>query len=233
MIPRRLPLLLLSLTVLPLLGSCDYFRPLEQICEKRLGPTTVKVEAVPVAFQTDLSLSTEQLTAKGASSVDLRGGRMVLGLTATTLKTSVTFGTNGITQRFGGRHCMRPSVNVRLAFEPMTVYVTRAHAKGSCEFDLTMDHEMKHVNTYARFLEKIAPEVEAELRDRFGNQVFYFDSVAQAQQHVERVAREFLGPYVQASMDKVTPLQAQLDTPEEYFRLDRFHEACASGRSPR
>ena len=212
--------------VAPLLTGCDYFRPIEQICERRLVPTEIRVRAAPVEYQTDFTKSAEQLTSMGAATA---GGR-ILGLTHTNMKSSVAFGSNGLTHRVSGKHCLRPIVNVKLAFEPMTVYVSRGQVEGTCEFNITMDHEMRHVGAFAAFLADAAPEVERELRQRFGNQIYYFSSEAEAERHVQSVTRDVLAPYVDESMKRVIAVQARIDTPEEYTRLDQFHQSCATGR---
>ena len=108
----------------------------------------------------------------------------------------------------------------------MTVLVSRDQREGSCAFNITMDHERKHVAIYERFLADVAGRVEAELRSRFGNQIFYFNSEADAERNVQTVTRDYLAPIVDKSMQEVIGLQAQIDSPEEYFRLETFQRAC-------
>lgn len=205
-------------------AGCDYLRPFEQVCEKRLAPAEITVEAVPVNYKTDFSLSSAELAAKGAATA----GRLTLGLTQTSLNSSVSLGSRGITRRFTGRHCMRASVRVRLAFEPMTVYVSRDHPPGSCAHDITMGHELKHVRVYETFLAETSQAIERELGERFGQRIHYFGSEAEAEKQLQNLTREYLGPYVQESMNAVTARQEKVDSPEEYFRLDRFQETCRS-----
>lgn len=206
-------------------AGCDYLRPFEQVCEKRLAPADITVEAVPVSYKTDFSRSSAELTAMGAATA----GRMTLGLTQTSLKSSVSLGSRGITRQFTGRHCMRASVQVRLAFEPMTVYVSRDHPEGSCVHQITMGHELKHVRVYETFLSETAEAIRRELDERFGQRIHYFDSEAEAENQLQNLTREYLAPYVQGSMNAVRARQENIDSPEEYFRLDRFQDACGSG----
>lgn len=207
------------------IGGCDYLRPFEQVCEKKLAPAEITVEAVPVSYRTDFTRSSEQLSAMGAASA----GRLTLGLTQTELKSSVSLGANGITQRFTGRHCMRASVRVRLAFEPMTVYVSRDHAQGSCVHEITMGHELKHVRIYETFLAEVAEKIERELHARFGESIRYVASEAEAEKQVQNLTHQYLAPFVQESMNAVIARQAKIDSVEEYFRLDRFQAACGDG----
>ncbi|MBI4294015.1 MAG: hypothetical protein HY661_21270 [Betaproteobacteria bacterium] len=207
------------------LGGCDYLRPFEQLCERKLAPAEITVEAVPVSYRTDFSLSSRQLTAMGAASA----GRLTLGLTQTNLKSSVSLGGKGITHRFTGRHCMRASVHVRLAFEPMTVYVSRDHPPGSCAHEITMGHELKHVRVYENFLAEVSEKIERELRANFGEGTRYFSSQAEAEKQVQTQTHRYLAPFVQESMKGVTARQAKIDSEEEYFRLDRFQASCRDG----
>jgi hypothetical protein len=225
--PRSLSLHLLPAACAVLLAGCDYFRPIEQVCEKRLTPTEIRVNTAPVEYQTDLTGSADQLTRMGAASA----GSLVLGLTHTNMKSSVTFGSNGLTHRVSGKHCLRPVIEVKLAFSPMTVYVSRGQPEGSCEFNITMEHEMRHVGEFAGFLKDAAIEVETELRNRFGSRIYYFSSEAEAERHIQTVTRGYLGPFADESMKRVVGVQAKIDTPEEYDRLSQSQRACASGRS--
>lgn len=215
-----------ALAALVLLAGCDWVRPFEQVCEQRLGPTQVEVEAAPIQVSTNFTRSAAELTALGAAVA----GRTVLGLTQTNIKWHVQLGGNGITRRFSGAHCLRPAVKVRLAMEPMTVSIAREYPQGSCIFDLTMAHEQKHVRTYENFLADVTTRVRERLRARFGDRVQYYPSLAEAEKQLEAMTRDTLGPLVGAAMQEVTPLQAAVDSPEEYFRLDRFQEACGPGR---
>ena len=208
-----------------LLGGCDLLQPFELTCERKLGAASIEVEAAPITWATDFTKSTEDLTTMGAAS----SGRRVLGLTQTNLKWSASLNSNGITRSLDGRHCLRPSIKVRLAFEPMTVLVSREFAPGSCIFDITMAHEMKHVQTYERFLPRVQDLVRRELDTRFGQRIFHFSSEAEAERQVQSLTREYLVPFVDRSMQEVTALQAAVDSPEEYFRLDTFQAACRGG----
>ena len=42
------------------------------------------------------------------------------------------------------------------------------------------------------------------------------------------LTRDYVAPFVDRSMQEVTALQAAVDSPEEYFRLDTFQAACPS-----
>ena len=192
-------------------------RAMPAICQAQLNPTEVRVTKTPVTFDTDLTLPTSRLTDMAATGT----GRLVHGLTRTNMRSLVTVGSNGITNPFTGRHCLRPIVDVRLAFEPMTVFITSDQREGSCQFDVTMKHELQHVSVYTAFLDTAAMEVEAYLKRHFGNRIYYFESAAEAQKQMSEETSQRIGPYVEEAMNRVRDLQAPLDTPDEYLRLER------------
>lgn len=192
-------------------------RPMAAICESRLGPTVVRVSTTPVVVDTNLTMSTTDLTTMAATGT----GRLVHGLTRTNMRSLVTVGSNGITNPITGLHCLRPIVDVKLAFEPMTVFITTAQPRGSCQFAVTMRHEMQHVMVYTTFLDSAASDVERYLRQHFENRIYYFESSEAAQKEMNEETSQRIGPFVEEEMNRVRDLQAPLDTPEEYLRLER------------
>jgi hypothetical protein len=198
-------------------AACDYTRPFEDTCVARLKATELRVVAEPIIYTTDYSLSGADLTL----NADPGAGRVVHGLTRTNLRSSVVLRGTGVTHPVTHRHCLRPNIEVSLAFTPMTVYISRDLPPGSCEFSSTTRHELQHVATYRAFLDSITPAIEKELLDYFGNRIFYYASESDAQTGMNREANDRIGPYIEESMKQVQARQALLDTREEYDRLER------------
>ncbi len=214
--------LLAGAAAVTLVAGCDFFRPFEKICEARLAPAQVSVEAEQPDFATDLSQSAAALTARGAAT----SGRLALGLIETKLAYSAAFAANGVVKPLSGRFCMRPSVQVHLAFRPMTVFIARENPKGSCEFEITMGHEMQHVRAYEKFLAELSDTIEADLRTRFGDRIHYFEGAADGEKFLKEMTRTTLTPYIDNGMIEIEKRQRQIDSPEEYFRLDQFQARC-------
>jgi hypothetical protein len=221
------PLALLPLALI--LGGCDHFRSFESVCEARVGPTRIAVQTAPVSFETDLTRSRAELAQKDPGASNL----VTLGLVAAEMNATAEYATDGIIQRRTGRYCMRPALQVSLSYSPMTLFVAREQTQGSCEFDLTMEHELKHVRTFEAFLPDVAAQIQENLAREFGNRIQYFRSEADAQRHVQGVTRDFLGPLVAQSMSRVKALQAQVDSPEEYERIRLALAACRDEPHPR
>jgi hypothetical protein len=191
--------------------------PMPLLCERQLESTAVRVTTAPVTYKTDLSMPTARLTEMAATGT----GRLVHGLTRTNMRSVVTVGSNGITNPLTGRHCLRPIVDVRLAFEPTTVFITADQREGTCQFNVTMKHELEHVAVYQAFLYSAARDVEEYLKKHFENRIYYFESAEEAQRQMSDETSQKIGPFVEEEMNRVREQQAPLDTPEEYRRLER------------
>ena len=220
------PRLIIAALALPL-GGCDYFSSFESVCETRLPPAKVEVVAEDIEFKPDFTRSIEELGAKGAATV----GRIVLGLVETKLTGAVEFTAPGIVKPLSGRYCMRPSLRLTLAFKPTTLYVAREHPAGSCEFDITMDHEKKHIGVYQAYLDKLALDVRDELREQLGDRIQYFDTAEAGETRIRQSAAAILQPYLERGAQESARRQALVDTPEEYFRLESFQARCGPRES--
>jgi hypothetical protein len=206
------------------LAGCDAFRSFDAVCEARLPATRVSVEAEPVSYTVDHSLSFAQLTQKGSALVS--HGTQVLGLTEANLRTTVSVNARGLGSRITGRYCMRPEVSVKLTFNPMKIYMGANEPEGSCGYNITWDHELRHVAAYQSFLPDFAARVERELTEHFGNTIYKFASDGEAQQHVDELVAKFLSPLVQNGMQEVRVSQRRVDSPLEYARLDQLRGGC-------
>ncbi|HEY4372160.1 MAG TPA: hypothetical protein VGN52_09565 [Burkholderiales bacterium] len=215
--------ILIAAVAMPL-GGCDMVRPFEEVCARKLDAASVTVETAPVQYETDFSQSSSQLTARGAHAA----GRIVLGLTETRLKSTFSFSGNGIVKPITGRYCMRPVVSVKLAFEPMKLFVASEQKPGSCEHKITLDHERRHMGVYANYLDTLSERITQEMKQKFGDRILYFSSTAEAEAQVRTTAAEILKPYMEKGMTEVQQLQKAVDSPEEYARMDTEQMRCVN-----
>jgi hypothetical protein len=210
-----------------LLAGCDVFdvfRSFEAVCERRLPPTELKVIPEPVSYRVDRSLDYAALTRKGAA---LAGhGRQVLGLTEANLGYNLVLSARGMASRVSNRYCMRPSVEVKVGFDPMTVWMGSDAREGSCVDRLVWEHELKHVAVYQEYLGRFAAQAETALRAEFGRRVQMFATPEAGQAHVDATAARVLAPMLEASLAEVRALQRHVDSAEEYARVDRLKAAC-------
>lgn len=218
------PSRVLLLAPLVLLAGCDLVRSFESTCAARLPPTDIRVQTEPVEYRVDRSLDYQALTRKGAAIAG--ANQLILGLTEANLAYSVQVTARGITSRSSGRYCMRPAVEVKLSFNPMTVYMGADVPQGSCADRVTWDHELKHVAVYQSFLPEFARRVESELKTQLGTQVQHFANADAGQKHLDDLVRDSLAPLVQTGMAEVKTLQRHVDTPQEYARIETVRAAC-------
>lgn len=217
-------LLALAIVALAVLAGCDAIRPFESVCESRLPNSSVTVNVEPLSYTVDRRLSFAELTARGAA---LAGeGRFVLGLTEANLRREVRLLAPGVGSRAKGRYCMRPQVTVEVTFNPAKVFMGADEPEGTCRYRLTWDHELRHIAVYQEFLGAFAARIREALASQIGTQIYYFKSPEEAQEHVDRMVTDVLSPLVQAGMEEVRALQRQVDSPEEYARLDDLRRRC-------
>ena len=134
---RRMRRVVLPCALALTVAGCDSLGSFEQACERRLAPTSVRVVTQPVSYATDFTRPADRLTAQGAP----RAGHLVLGLVQTEIRTAAEIRLAGMKQNFRDRYCMRPAVELKLAFEPMTLYIASEQPEGSCAFKVTMAHQ--------------------------------------------------------------------------------------------
>ena len=204
------------------LAGCDQLRPFEQVCEKRLGPGNVSVVAARSELRNDFTQTSAALNARGAQ----KAGQLVLGITEANLKSSVALGGAGVVKPFSGRYCTRPDVTVTLAYQPLTVYIAKEQAPGSCAHDLTLSHEMKHVRSYERFIGELAGQVEAEVKAVIGDGIHYFASTSEGERELATKVNARVKAVIDTGMQNAQQRQGTIDSPEEYGRLDLMQSKC-------
>ena len=146
-------------------------------------------------------------------------GKQLLGLTRG--KATAQFSTT-ITRHIapGGRwECASVQLTVTYGFSPLTVYVAREFAQGSCAFNEIYQHEMRHVKAYQAHLLSIENELADTLSRRFATGGPWRGPVGQARSQLERELNERWLPYIQREINRVDADQALIDSPEEYTRV--------------
>jgi hypothetical protein len=216
------PVLLVLVGALAILAGCDKLQSFEQACATRLAPPTVEVVTAPVQYSIDLSRSIQDLTTRQSHP----WGREVTGLVTADLRSEVAITARALADRSGSRYCLRPDVTVRLAYEPMVVYVAREHTPESCAHRLTLEHERKHVRVYEQFLVDVREDLRAQLLAKLGSGPLVFGGAAEANAAVRTLLEQTLAPFVRDAMQEVVELQKLVDSEREYARLDLEQAKC-------
>lgn len=202
-----LPALLLVVFSPTWADECEQL-PLPSVTLKRLDE--------PVSL--DTSYSYKSITVLGSTSVHHPEQR-TLGLTRGIARVSFASKTALVIDRSGRWECASPQLVVSYGFSPMTVYVAKEFAKGSCAYNEIYQHELRHVKAHQEHLVRIEQELADTLRQRFATGAPWRTSVGQTRLTLEQELNDRWIPYIRREMQRVESAQALIDTPEEYARV--------------
>jgi len=214
-------------TLLALCGlatACGDGNPLasfETRCAK-LPPTHFEVVAVPVTVERDDSQSIAALTAKSGSPL---ATQRTLGLTSAVFGQSTDIQLNVLDDRRGSRACSTPRVRVELSMQPVTVFVASELPAQSCQHEVTLSHEMKHVEVFREALELAARELERDFPAAIGVELRQARNPSELQQRFVMLVRNYLAEFMRDRQRMLDEAQAAVDSPEEYARVST---ACLS-----
>lgn len=195
----------------------------EDRCES-LPRGGVKVALQPWSVVENQSLPFATLTriSEGPSPA-----HRTIGLTQANFGHRSSIEVKGIEDRSGYRACVRPRVQVDLYVRQLTVYVAREYAGDPCRARAIREHEQRHVDVYTRYAAESVERLSAKLAGVTGSAPHYASSVAEAQRHLDRRVQDVLDSFMRESERTLATLQARVDTPEEYARVDRACLASA------
>jgi hypothetical protein len=196
-------------------GDDSPFASFETRCGK-LPPTHFKVVAVPLTFERDDSQSIEALTAKGGSALAAHRAK---GLTTAVFGYSTEIELTAVDDRRGWRACGMPRLRVELSMQPVTVFVASELATQSCQHDVTLSHEMKHVEVFRQALDRAARDLERDLPEAIGAELRHAKNPGELQQRLVVSVRDYLAQYMGARQRPLDEEQAEVDSPEEYARV--------------
>lgn len=184
-----------------------------EACEKRVPPGRVEVTTVPVKPTVDTSLSYRELT----SLARREDGAWVLGLTRPALRVEARWAYAGLSDAAGRRACIRPSVFMRLRYEPVTVYVGREFLEDDCAYRFILDHEQRHVGVHVRRLGEVAAELQRELEKHLSG-IVHVGSRDELDRRLKAEVAERWMPLAERELKDVAREHAAIDSPQEYAR---------------
>lgn len=186
-----------------------------------LPPTRFEVVTVPLTFERDDSHSIAALTAKRGSAF---GTHQTLGLTTATFGQSTDIQLNRSDERGDSRACSTPRVRIELSMQPVRVYVASELAPDTCQHDVTLLHEMKHVAVLREALELAARDLAHDFPAAIGVQLRSARSPSELQQRFVVAVRDYLVQFMRDREKMLDETQATVDSSEEYARVST---ACA------
>jgi hypothetical protein len=198
------------------------FASFETRCSK-LPQTHFQVVAVPLTFERDDSQTIAALTAKSDSAL---ATHRTMGLTTAVFGQSTDIQLNVVDDRRSSRACGTPRVRVELSMQPVTVFVASELATESCQHDVTLSHEMKHVAVFRQTLDRAARDLQRDFPVAIGAELRQAKNPGELQQRFVVSVREYLGRFMNERQRMLDEAQAEVDSPEEYARVST---ACAHG----
>ncbi|MDY0008904.1 MAG: hypothetical protein RBS08_04290 [Bdellovibrionales bacterium] len=132
-----------------------------------------------------------------------------------------------------GTHCVSvKQITVTLDYQP-DVYIASEYRPGSCHYNVTMQHEVQHVNLELITLNEFLPRFQSHISRTLASMP---PLQPVTQQDLPRV-REWIGAQVNTAVHQVLAQMMQvrdsrqggIDTPQEYDRLAR---SCAHEPNP-
>src|SRR2546427_908124 len=162
----RLATLLALCTLSTACGDDSPFASFETRCGK-LPPTHFEVVAVPLTFERDDSQSIAALTAKSGSAL---ATHRTFGLTTAVFGQNTDIRLNVVDDRGDSRACGTPRVRIELSMQPVIVYLASELAARPCQHDVTLSHEMKHVEVFRETLQLAAQDLARDFPAAIGVQ---------------------------------------------------------------
>ncbi len=119
-----------------------------------------------------------------------------------------------------GLYCAKvKSVNARIGYTNITVYIAREFPEGTCEFDHVMTHEQKHVTVNRELLEEFTPLIEERLKDYFRLYgTFQVEQPNFADSLINEKVKAVFSEMAQKMLLENQRRQKLVDSPEEYAK---------------
>ena len=195
--------------------SASPFASFETRCAK-LPPTHFEVVAVPLTFERDDSQSIASLTMKRGSAL---AAHRTFGLTTAVFGHNTDIQLNVVDDQSDSRACGTPRVRIELSMQAVTVYVASELGGRPCQHDVTLSHEMKHVEVLREALELAARDLARDFPVAIGVQLRPATNPSELQQRVVVSVRDYLAQFMRDRQRRLDESQAAVDSPEEYARV--------------
>lgn len=123
--------------------------------------------------------------------------------------------------------CVRiSSMEIKAGHETPQIWLRPGLRKNSCEYDVTIEHELQHVQNYHDHLKRFERSVQRELASLMrGNGYYKVNSMVEAAVAEERLkseAMEIVGRLHDRSYQTAESQDSFMDSPAEYRRLSNI-----------
>jgi len=189
--------------------------PLEDAyCGAMLPKPGLDIVTVPPHYALEQNRSARQLGDAHASD----GERITYGLTTAMPMTRAEIKLH--VAKLPGAVCVRPDIQVTLAYQPMQVDLAEELARGSCPYETVLGHELKHVEAYRVHLATVATTLKAEIQARVASHLpARYASLEASETAMQAFQDEWLVPRANDLLGRVTAEQSAVDSAAEYARV--------------
>lgn len=188
-------------------------------CDGHEAPSIV-VNSPPQPTIIDRSKGVSGLTALMGHHASLGSvGFVTLGVTSVDYRTSVRSSVQ-IKKSRSGDWCAYP-VNIVVTHgfaRPITVYIARELSPGSCKYDRTMEHEMRHVRYHEEGVWRASIEIDKAISAATRGKAFPITgkSSSEVSEAVNERVSEIVSGVVRSVSASVKASNDAMDTPEAY-----------------
>jgi len=173
------------------------------------------------------------LNTGGAKPQHLGPNYVIGGLTHGKINTTYSIQMSGKPMPGSSAYCVSiEQITVTLDYQP-DVYIASEYKPGSCQYNVTMQHEVQHVNLELITLNEFIPRIQAHVRQTVQSLPPLPPTQAQDVPRVRDWISAQVNTAVQQSLAQMIQVrdsrQGGIDTPQEYARLAA---ACAHEPNP-
>jgi hypothetical protein len=184
-------------------------------CERALANTRVTVVAQEVPISESNERGIRSLTFSDGGRAHAKRGTAVLGTTEAAFSLVMDSRLNTQVAPASGQSCSRLDLAVVVSMLHHTVNVAREFKPGTCAYDKIREHEYQHVAINNAALHEAASALQSEMRQFFGNKIFYGDPTALLGQLRAALDNHWV-PRLQQLKEEVLSEHDDVDSVDEY-----------------
>lgn len=202
-------------------------------CDPQAPPAvSINFQNNPPQFNNEHSSEFMAQMKSGSLSPE-HGGEfpIVDGITAGSFQAEHSMDFSSLIRPFMRKACVGvKAINITLAYSAI-VYVDKRYPPGSCRYELTKDHEMKHVNTDVVIINEFIPYIQQMVQATAAQ----WQNMAPIAEDQLETAENNMSKQISGVLDSASDSmqrmrgarQPQIDSHEEYTRVS---EACPDER---
>ena len=126
---------------------------------------------------------------------------------------------------YGDAYCFWvKDIDVLLRYETPDVYIAREYRRGSCNYKVTLEHEMQHVKVARKYLGRFVTKMRSTLTSLLipkPKSAVVIESPAKAKHEAEELLEKLIYSVYKQLRIEIGKAQAKVDSPREYKRVGR------------